>query len=421
MNKMIKHEAPPTKWISTTIGEQITLQRGFDITVKEQRPGKIPVISSSGFSSFHDTVAVNGPGVVIGRKGTLGTVFYIDAGFWPHDTTLWVKDFHGNDPRFVFYFLKNLDVTQLNVGSANPTLNRNHVHPIQTLWPPLPEQRAIARILGSLDDKLELNRHMNETLVAIASGIFKSWFVDFDPVRAKAEGREPACMDAETAELFPDSFEETELGGMPRGWVIKALYDCAQYINGSVFSSEDFSANASGLPIIKIAELKDGITAQTKFTEIELDPDYQLSNGDILFSWSGSPETSIDIFVWAGGQGWLNQHIFKVVPYTYSSSESKYFVYFLLKHLKKAFIEIARDKQTTGLGHVTSRDLKEIRVVFPSESILRAFNAIAEPIFHLTLNDQLESYALKRIRDLLLPKLLSGELRVEGISVNEVP
>ncbi len=205
-------------WRKSTIGEQLTLQRGFDITQKEQRIGDIPVFSSGGLSSYHDTAAVKGPGVIIGRKGSLGTVFYTEKDYWPHDTTLWIKDFHGNDPRFAYYFFKSLDVTVLDVGTSNPTLNRNHVHPIHVSWPPLLEQRAIAHILGSLDDKIELNRRMNATLEEMARTLFKSWFVDFDPVRAKMEGRQPDGMDAETAALFPDRLVESELGLIPEGW-----------------------------------------------------------------------------------------------------------------------------------------------------------------------------------------------------------
>src|ERR1017187_7298327 len=110
-------------WRRSTIGAEATLQRGFDITAKDFRPGSVPVISSSGRSGCHDTPMVKGPGVVIGRKGTLGTVFYVETDFWPHDTTLWVKDFHGNHPKFVYYFFKSLRVMHLDVGTANPTLN----------------------------------------------------------------------------------------------------------------------------------------------------------------------------------------------------------------------------------------------------------------------------------------------------------
>src|SRR5688500_8664261 len=148
------------EWIDTNIGEQATLQRGIDITRAEQRSGAVPVISSGGLSSYHDTPAASGPGGILGRKGVGGSVYFVTSDYWPHDTTLWVKDFHGNDRRFVYYFFKWMAprIARMDVGSANPTLNRNHVHPIEIRWPPLPEQRAIAHILGTLDDKIELNR-----------------------------------------------------------------------------------------------------------------------------------------------------------------------------------------------------------------------------------------------------------------------
>ncbi len=133
-------------------------------------------------------------------------------------------------------------------------------------------------------------------------------------------------------------------------------------------------------------------------------------SGDILFSWSGSPDTSIDMFVWEGGQGWLNQHIFKIL---FKQPVEKYFVYYLLRHLKPVFIEIARNKQTTGLGHVTAQDLKRLVAIFPPEDILRAFNKLAEPIFLKVFSNISESRMLAAIRDALLPKLLSGEIRLK--------
>ena len=152
-----------SEWRRTTIGDVLTLQRGFDITRVEQRPGLIPVVSSGGISSYHDTAAVSGPGVVIGRKGTLGKTFYLAEDYWPHDTTLWVKDFKGNVPRFVYYFFANLDVMGLDVGSANPTLNRNHVHPMPVNWPGRTEQGRIAAVLEALDDKMSVNQEIART------------------------------------------------------------------------------------------------------------------------------------------------------------------------------------------------------------------------------------------------------------------
>lgn len=137
-------------WIATTIGDQVTLQRGFDITKEQQRKGSVPVVSSGGIRSHHDTSMVRGPGVVMGRKGTLGKVFYLDQDFWPHDTTLWVKDFKGNDPRFVYRFFEVLEVQSLDSGAANPALNRNQVHALRVAWPPLAEQIALAEKIESL-------------------------------------------------------------------------------------------------------------------------------------------------------------------------------------------------------------------------------------------------------------------------------
>jgi type I restriction enzyme, S subunit len=142
-------------WVETTIGGQIILQRGFDITKDQQSPGVVPVVSSGGIKSFHNTAMVKAPGVVIGRKGTLGKVFYMERDFWPHDTTLWVKEFKGNHPRFVYHFLAALDVTKLNSGTANPALNRNQVHPIVTSWPSVDRQRTIALTLDSLLDETQ--------------------------------------------------------------------------------------------------------------------------------------------------------------------------------------------------------------------------------------------------------------------------
>jgi type I restriction enzyme, S subunit len=142
LNSVFSHKGDG--WKDTSIGDQVMLQRGFDITKDQQKPGSVPVVSSGGVKSSHDTAMVKAPGVVIGRKGTLGKTFYLEEDFWPHDTTLWVKDFKGNDPRFVYYFFTALDVLHLDTGTANPALNRNQVHPIKIVWPPVERQKPIA-------------------------------------------------------------------------------------------------------------------------------------------------------------------------------------------------------------------------------------------------------------------------------------
>ena len=140
-------------WLETTIGEQVILQRGFDITKNEQNTGDVPVVSSGGIKSYHDKAMAPAPGVVIGRKGTLGKAFFLETDFWPHDTTLWVKEFNGNDPRFVYYFFTSLDVKHLDSGAANPALNRNQVHPIKVYWPPISHQKTIVEKLDALSNE----------------------------------------------------------------------------------------------------------------------------------------------------------------------------------------------------------------------------------------------------------------------------
>jgi len=392
-----------------TVGQFAPFAYGKGLPERERNPsGQVPVFGSNGVVGYHDTALTAGPTVVIGRKGTVGAVHYSPVPCWPIDTTFYIT---GADPlllRYKYFVLKSLDLQHMNADSAVPGLNRDAAHAREVRVPPLLEQRAIAHILGTLDDKIELNRRMNETLEAMARAIFKSWFVHCDPVRAKAEGRDPG-LPKPMPDLFPDSFEDSEVGEIPKGWEVRALYDCADYINGSAFRNDDFSPDRVGLPVIKIGELKDGITSQTKFTETILEPKYRIASGDILFSWSGSPDTSIDTFVWTGGDGWLNQHIFKM---QFNRPEDKFFVHFLLRHLKPVFIEIARNKQTTGLGHVTAQDLKRLKTVFPSDDILRAFNRQAEPLFQKAYNNTCESRTLAALRDTLLPKLISGELRV---------
>ena len=166
-------------WREAKLGDVIELKRGYDLPKYKRTPGPIPVVSSSGSTDYHTESKVQSPGVVTGRYGTLGRVFFIQKDFWPLNTTLYVRDFNGNDPRFIAYLLQGLDFSAYSDKAAVPGLNRNHLHEeIVRIPTDIDEQRAIAHILGSLDDKIEVNRRMNETLEAMTQALFKSWFVD---------------------------------------------------------------------------------------------------------------------------------------------------------------------------------------------------------------------------------------------------
>jgi len=247
-------------WIQTTLGQFITLQRGIDLPTQDRRQGAVPILGSFGITGWHDEAKVEGPGITVGRSGaSFGTVSYSSENYWPLNTALYVKDFHGNDPKFAYYFLKTFPFKRYNSGSAQPSLNRNFVHPVSIRAPQLPEQKRIAAVLGALDDKIELNRKMNKTLEAMAQAIFKSWFVDFEPFR---DGGMVDSLPAPNA----SARQAGELGPIPKGWEVVALDGVAEFLNGAACQKYPVSDEKDSLPIIKIRELSQGITQQTDVT-----------------------------------------------------------------------------------------------------------------------------------------------------------
>ena len=205
------------RWQEASLGEVIELKRGYDLPQRKRIPGSVPLVSSSGVTYYHTEAKVRGPGVVTGRYGILGEVFFVPSDFWPLNTALYVRDFKGNDPRFISYFLRGLDFSAYSDKAAVPGLNRNHLHQAEVRYPTdITEQRAIAHVLGTLDDKIELNRRMNETLEAMARALFKSWFVDFDPARAKMGGAGGGASLSPASP--PTSTTSSQTGWCPRRW-----------------------------------------------------------------------------------------------------------------------------------------------------------------------------------------------------------
>ncbi|GEM76160.1 restriction endonuclease subunit S [Vibrio sagamiensis] len=347
--------------------------------------------------------------------GEVGIVDFDDTVFLGQRIMQYRVDRSQLDPHFLLYsFLSNDLQHQFNMhegsGSVVSHIRVPDCSKFELNLPPLTIQKEIAGVLKKLDRKITVNQQTNQTLEQMAQAIFKSWFVDFDPVKAKMNGEQPEGMDAATASLFPEKLVESEQGLIPEGWVETPLYDIAEYINGAAYKKFEPNNEGIGLPIVKIAELKAGITQKTGFSKVDMPAKYRLEDNDMLFSWSGNPDTSIDTFVWALGEAWLNQHIFKVVP---KSVLSRDYVLCLLKFMRPVFAEIARDKQTTGLGHVTVKDLKRLTVALPSEELLIKFNEKVSAIIAQNFSLVKQNQNLEKLRDTLLPKLLSGEIELE--------
>jgi type I restriction enzyme S subunit len=254
---------------------------------------------------------------------------------------------------------------------------------------------------------------LNRTLEDIVRAVFRAWFVDFEPVRGKAAGATSfRGMPQDLFDSLPVQFQQSEVGEIPKGWTTESLIEQADWINGAAYKNMHFSKELDALPVVKIAELKKGISTNTQSTNTDLGDKYRIATGDLMFSWSGSPETSIDAFVWALGNAWLNQHIFVVRS---NGKKNLGYLFALLKHLKPKLIEIAKNKQTTGLGHVTREDMTRLQVCEPNEPLLTWFSAFAQAIYDRILSNLVEVETLSKLRDTLLPKLISGELEAPSL------
>jgi type I restriction enzyme S subunit len=242
---------------------------------------------------------------------------------------------------------------------------------------------------------------MNETLEAMARAIFKSWFVDFDPVRAKAEGRDPG-LPKHIADLFPDRFEDSASGEIPAGWEARSLDNIANYLNGLALQKFPVTGDES-LPAIKIAQLRAGHAEGADRVGTNVPPQYVIEDGDVLFSWSGS----LEVEIWCGGRGALNQHLFKVT----SAHFPKWFFYLWTRYHLSDFQDTAADKATT-MGHIQRCHLSEAKVLVPPPRLLDVMDRHIAPLLQRLISNRIESRTLADLRDTLLPKLISGELRV---------
>jgi type I restriction enzyme S subunit len=393
-----------SEWIDTTIGDQVQLQRGVDITKRDFKQGTIPVVSSGGIGGFHDTFTDVAPGVILGRKGLVGSVYYLPTDYWAHDTTLWVKDFKGNHPKYVYYFFRSIAATlrDLDVGSANPTLNRNHVHPIETRWAPIDEQKAIAHILGTLDDKIELNRKTNETLEAMAKALFKSWFVDFDPVRAKAKGR-PTGLPAEISDLFPDSFEDSELGEIPKGWEVGSLYQIGINPRETAKPEDmDSSDRYLGLEHMPRGSICLGESGQAE--ELESNKN-RFRKGDLLF---GKLRPYFKKTGCSQFDGVCSTDIVVV------RKKGEYGVGFICCFLASdPFIDFTVAASSgTRMPRTSWKDMCEFPFAIPSKLLLCEFDKQFCHVINKITGNCIHSAYLAVLRDALLPKLISGELRI---------
>lgn len=403
------------EWTYKRLGDVLELKRGYDLPQQDRRSGNVQIISSSGEVGFHDTAMADAPGVVTGRYGTIGQVFFVDRPYWPLNTALYVRDFKGNDPKFTYYLLKTLDWAQFNDKSGVPGVNRNHVHELAVKVPPLPIQRWIAGTLGSLDDKIELNRRMNETLEAMAQAIFRDWFVDFGPTRRKLDGASDPLIimgglvqDTERAQALADLFPAA-LGddGLPEGWTVVPLGSQLVVRRGSSPRPIHDYLQSEGLPWVKISDATASsgpyIFETRDYIKTEgLPKTVKLPSGSLILSNSATPGLAkfleLDACI---HDGWL--------WFPDTGEYSKQFLYLAFCRMRE---EIVSKATGSVFNNLKTEIIRQQPIVKPPTNVLLRFQSIVAPIFDLLLKRQYETRTLAATRDLLIPKLMSGEIRL---------
>ena len=379
----------PSEWRDLSLGEFVRLQRGHDLTASEQRPGNVPVMGSAGPNGTHSEALAKGPGVVIGRSGaSIGRVHYSDVDFWPHNTCLYVTDFLGNHPRFAYYLLKTLDLAGYNSGSAQPSLNRNYIYGLRLKVPLPAEQAQIVAVLQALDNRIDLLHQTNATLDSIAQALFKSWFIDFDPVRAKAEGREPESMDAATAALFPAEFEESALGLIPKGWTVQRLSDLLELSYGKALKSTD--RRDGHVPVY-------GSGGITGFHDEPLVP-----HGSVIVGRKGT----VGSLYWEDRPFFPIDTTFYVKPKTVPLT----FCFYALQRL--GLDSMNTDAAVPGLNRENAYRLEVTR---PDAAVTKAFNDVTSSLRQAMRCNGDRAALLESVRDSLLPRLISGKLQLQNV------
>lgn len=379
-------------WKICQLGDVITLQRGFDLPNQNRVYGEFPIVSSNGISDYHNEYKVKSPGVVTGRYGTIGEVYYITSDFWPLNTSLYVKDFKGNDVRFVNYLLKCLDFKSYNAAGAVPGVNRNHLHKIKIKVPTLPTQKRIASILSAYDDLIENNLKRIKLLEEIAQRTYEEWFVKF---RVNGE-----------------KLPLDEATGMPEGWEIKKIGDaCIAHGGGTPSKEIDEYWENGQITWFSPTDLSRSnmlyqIDSSNKITELGL----QKSSAKLLQadSFMMTSRATIGLFGLIDKPFSTNQGFINVTPLKIYHKE------FLLYNFKSRIDEFKGYATGATFLELSKSKFKALDINFPNEELVLKFHQFTLPVHNQIAALVKQNSKLIQSRDILLPRLMSGTINLES-------
>ncbi|MBE0470390.1 MAG: restriction endonuclease subunit S [Methyloprofundus sp.] len=372
--------------VITPLNEFITLQRGFDLPEEQRKPGSIPVVASRSIVGFHSEKRVEAPGVVIGRSGSIGGGQYLDEPFWPLNTTLWVKDFKGHNPRYVYYLLKSIDFTSFNVGAGVPTLNRNHLAGIKVKNISHDQEIKIANTIAKYDDLIENNKRRIALLEESARLLYREWFVHF---------------------RFPGHEHVKIISGLPEGWSELKIEEVGEVVTGKTPLTKKSNYYGGLIPFVKTPDMHGNVyvlnTDQTLTEEgAATQANKFIPKDSLIVSCIGT----LGVVAISATDCQTNQQINSVVPF---DSNHNLYLYFTFKMLKPR-LEAMGGGAT--MGNVNKSKFSSLNIVMPSGFLLNAFKDFADPVFQQILILQKQNQKLTQARDILLPRLMNGDLAV---------
>jgi type I restriction enzyme, S subunit len=390
---------PEINWTNCLLGDVVNLKRGYDLPKRDRVDGAYPIVSSSGVTGSHNVAMVKGPGVVTGRYGTLGQVFYVRSDFWPLNTSLYVQDFKGNNPLFICYLLKTLNLGIRSAAAAVPGVNRNHLHALLIKKPHLNAQHKISSILSAYDDLIENNTRRIAILEEMAQMIYGEWFVKF-----RFPGHEKVKM------------VDSPLGKMPEGWEIKTLSDVCVYMysGGTPSRKNHLFWDEGTIDWYKTRELWDGFLfkSEEKITEegLEGSSAKMFKKGTILMAIYGAPTV--------GRLGILNKSgACNQAAIGFNADETKIsqlYLYYQLFGCREYFNSIA---QGAAQQNISKEKVGKTKCLVPLKSAMDNFTSLVTPVWKEIENLSLKQGNLRQTRDFLLPKLISGELDVSDLDI----
>lgn len=396
------------KWKPFKLGDIITLKRGYDLPERIRVKGIFPVVSSSGISDFHSNFKIKGPCVVTGRYGTLGLIHYVEDKCWPLNTTLYVKDFKGNDPRFIYYFLQTIHLEEFNSAAAVPGLDRNVLHRIECLYPNnIHTQQSIASILSTYDELIEVNNQRIKLLEETARELFKEWFVRM---------------------RFPGYKQAIFVKGFPKEWSIKPIGKIIDYqigggwgndIQDNLFSVSGFVIRGTDIPKIKIGVANKEVYRFHKASNMR---SRQLIEGDIVFETAGGSEGQALGRTCYITQELLDSYGDKVMAASFckqvrTTSIPSLYLYYFLNYLYDTGMIETYQTQSTGISNYQFEPFLKFQQIFlPKDDLMESFHDKTLLIQkRITILGQ-QNTQLRQIRDRLLPRLISGKLLVKSLN-----